>query len=197
MRKRKLAELSKYTERARGLLMSFNSWENVIFGYSSYLTDGHFLPSTFRKRDPTYQQRDPDKCLREQTLVLKFIVTNYRTEVEGGAGRMLSLEGLLWREANLDGNDDRRTELLCAESHYADTCDYIVHGVSERGLPGEEEVWSQEWLTVLNRLKLRRKRDPVVLTDDDRSRFPNNQSVLCAVDYCRRIPLKSREPLKK
>jgi hypothetical protein len=183
LRLRQPHELVNYPKRLQTLLTSHDHWENIICGYSTYLTDGAFL-------DGTAYPRAPDECLKEQTLVLKFILTNYRTSVDVRSARFLGLEGLLLREAQHGVDEDRLTELLCAESHYSDICDYIVNGVAGRVLEGETEIWSQEWLTTLSRWKLARRRDPIAESQTDRDqRFLLNHRVLCTLDYC--APLES------
>lgn len=172
------SELEKFPERARSLLRDHDRWENIICGYSTYLTDGAFL-------DGTAYPREPRACLKEQTLVLKFILTNYRTTVEPGRGRFLGLEGLLLREVRQGVDEARLTELLCTESHYSDVCEYVVRKVADDVLDGQMEVWSQEWLTVLNRWKRRRVKDPIAESKEDKKlRFLASDRVLCTVDYC-------------
>src|SRR5689334_2914315 len=68
------ALLKGCTEDHLKLLKNKKYWENIIFGYSTYVTDGYFLQLKNRRRSAR-------ECWREQTLVLKFIVTNYQTRV--------------------------------------------------------------------------------------------------------------------
>lgn len=180
LRSRDADELANYPDKARTLLTTHQYWENIIYGYSTYLTDGAFL-------DGTTYPKQPDECSKEQTLVLKFILTNYRTKIDVGCVRLLCLEGLSLRETRRGVDEGRLSELICAESHYSDICDYIVSGVAGRVLGGETEVWSQEWLTVLNRWKRDRNRDPVVQSEGDKKeRFQPGSSILCVMDYCAR-----------
>ena len=187
LRKREPNDLANYTERARKLLTNHSFWENIIYGYSTYETDGAFL-------DRKEHLRKSNKYYKEQTLVLKFILTNYRTGVDVGRARFFDLEGMLLREGKIPVSDDRLTELMCAESHYSDICDFIVDHIVRDVLDGEIEVWSQEWLTMLNRWQPVSRKEPIVKSKKDRERrFLHNHSVLCTVDYCARTPrLSSR-----
>lgn len=163
---------------AKDLIQKHTHWENLVFGYSTYLTDGYFL-------DVPNPRRDQESCLREQTIVLKFIITNYRTRVQPRSGRIFSLELKPSNTADSLVDSKRQTELLCAELHYIDTCDHIVQGIARWTLHEETEIWSQEWFTVLNRWKWRARRDPIVESPTDRnSRFDPTKRVLCVEDYC-------------
>lgn len=185
MQPRQPYELAICPERARILLETYDHWENIICGYSTYVTDGAFL-------DGTMYPRVSGACSKEQTLVIKFILTNYRTSVAVDRrpfARFLGLEGMLLREAQRGVDADRLTELLCAELHYSDICDFVVKRIAHSVLEDETEVWSQEWMTVLTRWKLAHRRDPIAESRKDKvGRFEPNHRVLCVADYCAPAP---------
>jgi hypothetical protein len=170
--KRPNRELAALDERHRKLFESRDHWENIIFGYSAYSTDGYFMPLKDRVRRKDY-------CYREVTLVFKFILTNYHSSVLGfEAAKMLP--GIVTPSDFADR--EKRNELRCMEFHYQDTAAYIVDrtcGVLEH----EAEIWSQAWYSLLNR-KTRPGVGMPIATVGERSRRPKSfERVICVHDY--------------
>ena len=161
------------SDRVRKLLARRGYWENILYGYSTYVVDGTFMGGRVGRRHLA------DGC-REVTVVLKFVVTNYTTEVDNEDLSLLNRS----RDWSLAGTD-RRTELIATRQHYRDTCEFVVNMVEEYVLRDELEVWSQEWDTILDRRASSVAK--IVRTGRDRTRrfeVHERNSVVCVCDYC-------------
>jgi hypothetical protein len=157
-------------------------WENILYGYSTYLTDG-----TFMQLMPERRARTAATVWREQTLVLKFIVTNYATTLSETSRNLL-----LGELAFSSMTPMERSELVMADLHYRAMCAHVVKGIGHKALvgdgkhEGEAEIWSQEWPTVLDRWKRDDKLDPIILDVKDRDlRLDRNEhtNVISVIDY--------------
>jgi hypothetical protein len=155
------------TETHRRLLDRKTRWENVVFGLSTYTTDGYFLQLN-------KGLRDPKECWREQTLVLKFIITNYSTTTPNWA-HLVPASVLLEIGATAGTlSPEKRSALVLTQLHYRAACDYILNRVAENVLRDERELWSQEWDTTLDRRKAPTVRGPIAESPRQRkSRLPD------------------------
>ncbi len=164
------------------------SWENVVCGYSTYQTDGHFLglldiksmagEAAERRTEDRFGRGRLKNYWRETTLVIKFILTNYATVVEPRDQCLDAMVGRLTTE----GGESRK---IVAGLHLRDIGDHIV-GEIERGvLWNEEEVWAHSWYTVLDRRCTTSRMPPIVLdAREKKSRFAGKANhVLCVTDY--------------
>jgi hypothetical protein len=172
-------------------------WENIIYGYSIYETDGHFL--TFTRRIKGY--------FTEQTLIMKFILTNYLSTNAEQLIKVETCEKSL-RHAILPAWDVKPqkfskqgdyTDLACTILHYNDIADYIVSEISENVLDHEQEVWAHGWNSILDRRTKRSEPNeaanqneindsrqiPIVLSQEEKSvRFEGySDRVICVIDY--------------
>jgi len=113
------------------------------------------------------RRREPETCVRETTLVFKFIVTNYRTQFPDRL-RAPNQAGPLHPVVLAEGSDEL-SEFLCMHLHYEDTCKHIVDSITERVMPeDEQEVWSQAWYTFLTRRSLGASNEPIANPDEER-----------------------------
>jgi hypothetical protein len=176
---------------------SVSSWENVVCGYSTYQTDGHFLGGEDLDRigsshsvereaggTDTLRRDRLKNYWRETTLVIKFILTNYATVVQP---RDQCLENMV---GGVDAEGEK--ENIVAGLHLRDIGDHIV-GEIERGvLWNEEEVWAHSWYTVLDRRCTAKRVPPIVLNVEEKTRrfAAKADRVLCVIDYIDDLSLK-------
>ncbi|HKU76159.1 MAG TPA: hypothetical protein VJR02_19780 [Pyrinomonadaceae bacterium] len=175
-------------------------WENIVYGYSIYETDGHFLS----------YGRSIRGYFTEQTLIIKFILTNYVTK---NVEQLIRLDtpapirrAILpaWdvKISKLSGMADY-AELCCTILHYNDISDFIVTEITENVLQNEQEVWAHGWNTILDRrAKTAGSNTSTTTSSPDSRDFPIilNQSekkarfgekadcVLCVIDYSAKAP---------
>jgi len=177
---------------------SFLSWENVVFGYSTYQTDGHFVGGEEPEEEgatgfPTetaaverdgFRKGRMGNYWRETTLVIKFILTNYATVVQP---RDQCLEAMV-----SESTVGAQNEHIMAGLHLRDVGDYIVEAIERGVLWNEEEVWAHSWYTVLDRRCIAKRYPPIVLSTSAKSKrfLGRSGRVLCVIDYIDETSLK-------
>lgn len=174
-KQRTAEELQGLNESHRQLVEGADRWENLVFGYTAYSTEGTFMGLTNGFRKPQY-------CDRETTLVFKFIVTNYRSKVFGDA-RPASMTPNVIKPSELVNDTGQKSELLCMQFHYEDTCQSLIDGMAAKVLPEETEIWSQIWYSTLVRRKRSGERDPIILPGEKKQRLDPSERVVCVCDY--------------
>lgn len=169
-------------------------WENIIYGYSTYETDGHFVDF-----DEESQIRTFEKDFREQTLVIKFLLTNYATAAYRGivpipTARIPGIEFAIvpayaYPDPSVELQNSYYRELYLTNLHYNDLTNHIITGIAETVLWKETEVWSHAWYTVLDRRSMNSKRTrPIILSEEEKvKRFGEERQheVMCVMDYAR------------
>jgi hypothetical protein len=163
-------------------------WENIIYGYSTYLTDGHFVDL-----DPKNQERSVGKYIREQTLVIKFLLTNYSTNIYRDfvsipttIGEQMAFVPAYAYPSLKESKPTFFNELYFTHLHYTSITEHIIDGIEKTVLWREAEVWAHSWYTVLDRRSMSMGRAvPIVRNDSDKDKRygPRSHEVMCVMDY--------------
>ena len=170
-------------------------WENLIFGYSIYLSNGNFIgvaDETLRPQMSNY--------FEESTQVIKLIITNYMTSgtFYPQVGRGVNLldptdPERLFIASPLTlyfvGHDDEaavKREYLLMKLHYFDVIKYIFTRLSQEVMQEEQEIWLQSWPTQLSRtIRKNARMLPIAQTTQEKQdKYAEDAAhVLCVIDY--------------
>ena len=171
-------------------------WENIIYGYSIYNVEGHFIASNRKVRD----------YFPEDTTVIKLILTNYVTNNLGhpeitkmaypqdDPDYHINCVVDCFNTNEVSSNIAELYDEYCMVfKHLDETCHYIIEGLSNEVMNGEHQIWMQSWITSLSvRFKKSEleeekesSRPPIVLTEGERrNRYDHlAEKVICVFDY--------------
>lgn len=168
-------------------------WENLIFGYSVYQSNGYFVgPDEQLRRDRTAVYEEP-------TTVIKLIITNYLTP---GVNYPVvhSAENPFWHMPQWMVSQAispyRSTEAVSATAirfeysvmmlHYWGIIIYLFNQLSNDLMLKEEEIWIQRWPTQLSRrIRSDLRNVPIAANDEERQKKFGTKArdVLCVIDY--------------
>lgn len=169
-------------------------WENLIFGYSIYDSEGYFVGPDAQLR------RSRDNYFEEPTAVIKLIVTNYLTP---GVNYPVvhSAENPFWhtpqwfvsqpispyRSQETDSAAGIRFEYSTMMLHYWGIIAYLFDQLSHEVMLNEQEIWIQRWHTQLSRrIQPDVRYMPIATSEaEKRQKFGKEEyhKVLCVIDY--------------
>jgi len=169
-------------------------WENLIFGYSIYDSDGYFVgpDSNLRRSRANY--------FEEKTSVIKLIVTNFVTPgvvypVMHTAENcfmhtpqwMVSQSISPYRSGKFRSGSDLRFEYAITMLHIWAIVYYFFDQLTKRVMLDEQEIWVQRWHTQLSRrVKAQERGIPVAINHEEkRKKFGDKDygKVICVIDY--------------
>jgi len=174
-------------------------WENLVFGYSIYESQGYFIGVDIQTLQPQISN-----YFEEPTLVIKLILTNFMTT---GINFPIIQRGIdpfqpkqerpyIYRVVASYFDDTLSTitrEYAIMMLHYLGITAYIFHQLSEEVMQNEQEIWLQSWPTQLSR-KIAQKvnpgspppRDvPIVKNKEEKQKKFGDDAphMLCVIDY--------------
>ena len=166
-------------------------WENLIFGYSIYETKGYFIGPDDQLR------RNLTNYFEEPTLVVKLILTNYRTRgllyplAQNFADPFQAQQSQAFILNAIASYQPRLSPSLAFEYgammlHYLGITSYIVDRLSQDVMHDELEIWLQRWQTQLSRrYKANMRKVPIAATEEEkRLKFGEaREQVICVIDY--------------
>ena len=174
-------------------------WENLVFGYSIYLSNGYFIGVDHQTLHP-----QESNSFEESTQVIKLIMTNYmttgiyypRVEYSGDPFLPTQSRPFISYARTPYFVDDMNTltrEHVIMMLHYRGMINYIFTQLSTEIMRNEQEIWLQSWPTQLSRKIATKKMAhglsprelPVAQTLEEKQRKYGKEmsNVLCVIDY--------------